>query len=84
MLPEVLSGAGARNTGAEIRRETMRRAGLTILKFLTVIFAIFAFAVGNAHEVQDINFVTFVALECLFWALTGITGYAVWRYDNEE
>ena len=62
----------------------MRRAGLIILKFLTVIFAIFAFAVGNAHEVQDINFVTFVALECLFWALTGICGHVVWRYDNEE
>lgn len=60
------------------------KTGMMILKFLTVIFAIFAFAVGNAHEAQDINFVTFVALECLFWALTGICGHAVWRYDDEQ
>lgn len=60
----------------------MKRAGITTLKFLTVIFAVFAFAVGNAHEAQDINFVTFVALECLFWALAGVCGWAVWRYDR--
>lgn len=60
------------------------KLGLWILKFLTVIFAIFAFAVGNAQEGGYINFITFVALEALFWALTGICGYTVWRYDNEE
>lgn len=60
------------------------KTGLMILKFLTVIFAVFAFAVGNAHEAQDINFVTFVALECLFWALAWVCGRAVWKYDDEE
>lgn len=60
------------------------KLGIIVLKFLTVIFAICVLAVGNAQEAQDINFVTFVALECLFWALTGICGYAVWRYDDEQ
>ena len=60
------------------------KAGIITLKFLTVIFAIFAFAVGNAQEGGYINFVTFFALECLFWALAGVCGWAVWRYDDEE
>jgi len=60
------------------------KAGLIVLKFLTVIFAFFAFAVGNAQEGGYINFVTFFALEALFWALTGICGYTVWRHEHEE
>lgn len=62
----------------------MKRMGLTILKFLAVIFGIFALGVGNAQEAGDINFITFFALEALFWALAGICGYTVWRYDDEE
>lgn len=58
------------------------KLGLIILKFLTVFFAICVLAVGNAQEVQDIDFVTFVALEGLFGALTGVCGRAVWRYDK--
>ena len=60
------------------------KAGIITLKFLTVIFAIFAFAVGNAQEGGYINFITFVALEALFWALAGLCGMTVWRYDDEE
>ena len=60
------------------------KAGIITLKFLTVLFAIFAFAVGNAQEGGYINIVTFFDLECLFWALAGVCGWAVWRYDNEE
>lgn len=58
------------------------KAGIIILKVLTVMFAIFAFAVGNAQEEGYINIATFVALECLFWALTGICGWGVWRFDK--
>ena len=60
------------------------KTGMIVLKTLTVIFAIFAFAVGNAQEAGDVSFVTFVALECLFWALTGVCGLMVWRYDDER
>lgn len=60
------------------------KAGIITLKFLTVIFALFAFAAGNAHEEGHINLLTFVAVEALFWALTGICGYTVWRHDNEQ
>lgn len=62
----------------------MKKTGIIILKFLTVLFGIAVFGVGNAQEAGDINFVTFVALMALFTALTGICGYTVWRYDNEE
>lgn len=58
------------------------KAGIIILKVLTVMFAFFAFAVGNAQEEGYISFAVFFALECLFWALTGICGAVVWRFDK--
>ena len=62
----------------------MKRIGLTILKFLAVMFGIAVFGVGNAQEAGDINFITFVALSALFGALAGLCGVTVWRYDDEE
>lgn len=60
----------------------MKKAGITILKYLTVIFAILVLGAGTSHEAGFINGTTFAAAGALFGALTGVCGWAVWRYDR--
>lgn len=59
------------------------KQGLAILNFLTWTFAIFAIGVGNLQEAGEIGLLQFFALEGLFWALTGVCGWTVWRHRHE-
>ena len=52
----------------------MKRAGITILKYLTMIFAIFVLGAGTSHEAGFIDGITFAAAGALFGALAGVCG----------
>lgn len=62
----------------------MKKAGLTILKYLAVIFSILVLGAGTSHEAGFIDGITFAASGALFGALAGVCGWAVWKYDDEE
>lgn len=62
----------------------MKKAGLTILKYLAVVFAILVLGAGTSHEAGFIDGITFAASGALFGALAGVCGWAVWKYDDEE
>lgn len=62
----------------------MKKAGITILKYLAVIFAILVLGAGTSHEAGFIDGIAFAASGALFGALAGVCGWAVWRYDDEE